>query len=71
MAALKSEPSPETQSDKSKDENETLGQGEITTLEELGHAQFHRLGWKRLTVVLLVEAIALGALLVIPSPLKL
>ncbi|KAH8895649.1 putative amino acid transporter [Thozetella sp. PMI_491] len=27
-----------------------------------GHAHFHRLGWKRLTVVLIVEAIALGAL---------
>ncbi|KAH8897805.1 amino acid transporter [Thozetella sp. PMI_491] len=27
-----------------------------------GNAHFHRLGWKRLTVVLIVEAIALGAL---------
>ncbi|KAJ5303518.1 hypothetical protein N7476_010317 [Penicillium atrosanguineum] len=27
-----------------------------------GHANFHRLGWKRLTVVSIVEAIALGAL---------
>ena len=27
-----------------------------------GHAAFHRLGWKRLTVVLIVEAIALGSL---------
>lgn len=27
-----------------------------------GHDKFHRLGWKRLTVVLIVEAIALGAL---------
>ncbi|EGO58966.1 N amino acid transport system protein [Neurospora tetrasperma FGSC 2508] len=27
-----------------------------------GHAKFHRLGWKRLTVVLIVEAIALGSL---------
>lgn len=27
-----------------------------------GHDKFHRLGWKRLTVVLIVEAIALGSL---------
>lgn len=27
-----------------------------------GNAHFHRLGWKRLTVVLIVEAIALGCL---------
>lgn len=27
-----------------------------------GHAHFHRLGWKRLTVVLIVEAVALGSL---------
>lgn len=27
-----------------------------------GHAHFHRLGWKRLTVVMIVEAIALGSL---------
>jgi hypothetical protein len=40
--------------------------GEITEIEaqktQLGHAHFHRLGWKRLTIVLLVEAIALGSL---------
>ncbi|XXG96313.1 acetylornithine aminotransferase [Hypoxylon texense] len=30
--------------------------------EALGSAHFHRLGWKRLTVVLIVEAIALGSL---------
>jgi len=29
---------------------------------EDGNAKFHRLGWKRLTVVLIVEAIALGSL---------
>jgi len=29
---------------------------------EEGHAKFHQLGWKRLTVVLIVTAIALGAL---------
>ncbi|KOS17029.1 N amino acid transport system protein [Escovopsis weberi] len=31
-------------------------------LEKQAEAHFHRLGWKRLTVVLIVEAIALGAL---------
>lgn len=40
--------------------------GEVTELEAQkaadGHAHFHRLGWKRLTVVLIVEAIALGSL---------
>ncbi|KAG9252893.1 putative amino acid transporter [Emericellopsis atlantica] len=29
---------------------------------EEGHAKFHRLGWKRLTIILIVEAIALGSL---------
>ncbi|KAK3687728.1 amino-acid permease [Podospora appendiculata] len=38
--------------------------GEVTDLElkKKGEAAFHRLGWKRLTVVLIVEAIALGSL---------
>lgn len=36
--------------------------GDVETLEAQGTAHFSRLGWKRLTVVLLVEAIALGAL---------
>lgn len=46
--------------------------GEMTEFEERrdmekqkaaeGNAHFHRLGWKRLTVVLIVEAIALGCL---------
>jgi amino acid permease len=49
---------PESQSQVSKDEIV----GEIATLEAQGNAHFSRLGWKRLTVVLLVEAIALGAL---------
>ncbi|KAK7972240.1 transmembrane amino acid transporter protein-domain-containing protein [Apiospora saccharicola] len=42
------------------------GVGQITELEAqkaaLGDAHFHRLGWKRLTVILIVEAIALGSL---------
>ncbi|KAK8099677.1 uncharacterized protein PG998_012918 [Apiospora kogelbergensis] len=42
------------------------GVGQITELEAQkvaqGDAHFHRLGWKRLTVVLIVEAIALGSL---------
>uniref|UniRef100_A0A8H7MYD7 Amino acid transporter transmembrane domain-containing protein n=1 Tax=Bionectria ochroleuca TaxID=29856 RepID=A0A8H7MYD7_BIOOC len=37
-------------------------EGTTTDLEEQGAAHFHRLGWKRLTVVLIVEAIALGSL---------
>jgi hypothetical protein len=36
--------------------------GETAMLEAQGEAHFKRLGWKRLTVVLIVEAIALGAL---------
>jgi len=36
--------------------------GETAMLEAQGQAHFKRLGWKRLTVVLIVEAIALGAL---------
>ncbi|KAG5987064.1 hypothetical protein E4U43_005250, partial [Claviceps pusilla] len=47
--------------------------GEVTDFEEQrtdlekqktaeGNAHFHRLGWKRLTIVLIVEAIALGSL---------
>lgn len=43
--------------------------GEVTDWTDLekrkaaeGHDKFHRLGWKRLTIVLIVEAIALGAL---------
>lgn len=43
--------------------------GEVTEWTDLekrkaaeGHDKFHRLGWKRLTVVLIVEAIALGSL---------
>ncbi|CAG8959089.1 hypothetical protein HYFRA_00012870 [Hymenoscyphus fraxineus] len=36
--------------------------GEVGMLEAQGAQHFKRLGWKRLTVVLIVEAIALGAL---------
>ncbi|ROW01114.1 hypothetical protein VSDG_02750 [Cytospora chrysosperma] len=43
--------------------------GEVTDWNDVekrkaaeGHAKFHQLGWKRLTVVLIVEAIALGSL---------
>jgi len=49
---------PESHSQHSKDDTV----GEIAMLEAQGTAHFNRLGWKRLTVVLLVEAIALGAL---------
>src|SRR5437868_316140 len=47
--------------------DEAVGQvRDLTDIEkarmEDGNAKFHRLGWKRLTVVLIVEAIALGSL---------
>lgn len=51
---------PETQSE-SENFKDNI-EGEIANLEAQGNAHFSRLGWKRLTVVLLVEAIALGAL---------
>jgi hypothetical protein len=41
-------------------DNEMLG--EMTDTERHGIQRFNRLGWKRLTVVLIVEAIALGSL---------
>ena len=45
----------------------TVGRGDIVGEVErnkaaMGDAHFHRLGWKRLTIVLIVEAIALGSL---------
>ncbi len=48
-------------------DGETVGQvRELTEVEKArmqdGEARFNRLGWKRLTVVLIVEAIALGSL---------
>ncbi|KAJ4256850.1 hypothetical protein NW762_008946 [Fusarium torreyae] len=47
-------------------DDKSLKGGEMTDAErqitEAGEAKFHRLGWKRLTIVLIVEAIALGAL---------
>lgn len=46
--------------------NGSLGIGELAEIEEQrvirGDENFHRLGWKRLTIVLFVEAIALGSL---------
>jgi hypothetical protein len=62
MAALKTI-TPESQSEKSqsKPANDDLV-GDVVTLEAQGVAHFSRLGWKGLTVVLIVEAIALGAL---------
>lgn len=38
-----------------------LGLAQTTTLHE-GEQKFHKLGWKRLTICLIVEAIALGSL---------
>lgn len=44
-------------------EEEVVGQvSDISALEKAGNAHFKRLGWKRLTIVLIVEAIALGSL---------
>ncbi|TGJ85208.1 hypothetical protein E0Z10_g3554 [Xylaria hypoxylon] len=48
-------------------DGETVGQvRELTDVEKAqmqdGEARFNRLGWKRLTVILIVEAIALGSL---------
>lgn len=51
-------PTPDSNSQNAKDE--IVGEAEL--LEAQGQQHFKRLGWKRLTVVLLVEAIALGAL---------
>ncbi|CZR67438.1 probable neutral amino acid permease [Phialocephala subalpina] len=52
-----------TISPESKSENSQNGQlADIAIIEAQGNARFNRLGWKRLTVVLIVEAIALGAL---------
>ncbi|KAI0874939.1 transmembrane amino acid transporter protein-domain-containing protein [Hypoxylon argillaceum] len=60
------EPSP-VFSDQISNEEETVGQvRDLTDIEKAriqdGAAHFNRLGWKRLTVVLIVEAIALGSL---------
>ncbi|KAG0650811.1 Methyltryptophan resistance [Hyphodiscus hymeniophilus] len=62
MSVLKSH-TPDTQSEDSvvKKANDDI-MGDTATLEAQGTAHFSRLGWKRLTVVLIVEAIALGAL---------
>ncbi|KXJ96693.1 transmembrane amino acid transporter protein-domain-containing protein [Microdochium bolleyi] len=55
-------------SDKEDDNHSSQGSakteavGEISQLEQQGTAHFKRLGWKRLTIVLIVEAIALGSL---------
>lgn len=47
--------------------DETVGQvRDLTDVEKArmqdGNAKFHRLGWKRLTIILIVEAVALGSL---------
>ncbi|KAI1132558.1 transmembrane amino acid transporter protein-domain-containing protein [Nemania abortiva] len=59
--------SPPVLSGQISNEEETVGQvRDLTDLEKArmqdGAAHFNRLGWKRLTVVLIVEAIALGSL---------
>lgn len=70
MAALNttSTHTPDSYSDKSQSEKPPVPNGnddivgDTEMLAAQAEAHFHRLGWKRLTVVLLVEAIALGAL---------
>ncbi|KAF4595989.1 Amino acid transporter, transmembrane [Ophiocordyceps camponoti-floridani] len=74
LAKSSSEPREETSSSSS---DNVLGgsaiAGEVSEFEErridvekqkteAGDAHFHRLGWKRLTVILIVEAVALGSL---------
>ncbi|KZM27380.1 uncharacterized protein EKO05_0010480 [Ascochyta rabiei] len=55
-------------SDNMADNNNMFGEGEVYDSQRMkqiaadGNAHFHRLGWKRLAVVTIVEAIALGAL---------
>jgi len=63
---VSSENSVSTTHNKTKDEEKTQYDTELnltqqTTLHE-GEQKFHKLGWKRLTVCLIVEAIALGSL---------
>jgi hypothetical protein len=56
----------ETANDASTDVHVVKDVGATADLEQQktveGHAKFNRLGWKRLTIVLIVEAIALGSL---------
>jgi hypothetical protein len=42
--------------------SEELDQDRLKQIAAAGNAHFHRLGWKRLAIVTIVEAIALGAL---------
>lgn len=54
-----------SESDKKNVHDDTIGETatlDAQVLEAQGVAHFKRLGWKRLTVILIVEAIALGAL---------
>ncbi|KAK2612482.1 hypothetical protein QQS21_001420 [Conoideocrella luteorostrata] len=42
--------------------SEELAQDRLKQIAAAGNAHFHRLGWKRLAIVTIVEAVALGAL---------
>ena len=42
--------------------SEELQNSRLKQIAAQGNAHFHRLGWKRLAIVTIVEAIALGAL---------
>lgn len=44
-----------------KSDLESAGLAKATTIQE-GENKYHRLGWQRLTICLIVEAIALGSL---------
>jgi hypothetical protein len=43
-------------------ESDEVGNSRMNSLVAAGDAHFHRLGWKRLAIVTIVEAVALGAL---------
>ncbi|GAO19195.1 uncharacterized protein UV8b_08292 [Ustilaginoidea virens] len=48
--------------DDSGETSEELSQDRLKQIAAAGNAHFHRLGWKRLAIVTIVEAVALGAL---------
>ncbi|KAH7093372.1 transmembrane amino acid transporter protein-domain-containing protein [Paraphoma chrysanthemicola] len=52
----------EDMSSEGKKSDPELAPVDKTTTVQEGHEKFHRLGWKRLTICLIVEAIALGSL---------
>ncbi|KAH7139774.1 transmembrane amino acid transporter [Dactylonectria estremocensis] len=67
-ARQKDEPAPQSYPDDTEDNNNIFGESSELNDDRMkqiaaeGNAHFHRLGWKRLSIVLVVEAVALGAL---------